>query len=243
MKRVKDFLVGFILVNLFWLVLSLILDIRVLPTPFRVYGNFSEVVKSGIFIHIAASLGRIAVGLLFSVIIGLPIGLLMARSGIWNRLLHPLVYFSYPIPKTALLPVAMLLLGLGNGSKILIMVLTMVFQIILSVRDSVKRIPEEFYQVGKSAGFSKRYIFCNITFPAILPDLFTAFRISIGTALAILLIVEAYGTKVGIGYYILDAWSRINYLQMYGGIVVIALTGAILILLVDVLAEKICPWK
>lgn len=94
-----------------------------------------------------------------------------------------------------------------------------------------------------SAGASRGRLLGQITLPAVLPELFTSLRIGVGTALAVLFIVEAYGTRAGIGYYILDAWSRIDYLEMYGGIVVISVVGAALFLAVDLLARRLCRWK
>lgn len=92
-----------------------------------------------------------------------------------------------------------------------------------------------------SAGASRGRLLGQITLPAVLPELFTSLRIGVGTALAVLFIVEAYGTRAGIGYYILDAWSRIDYLEMYGGIVVISVVGAALFLAVDLLARPPLP--
>ncbi|KEZ87404.1 ABC transporter permease, partial [Lacrimispora celerecrescens] len=76
--------------------------------------------------------------------------------------------------------------------------------------------------------------------PAVLPELFTSIRIGTGTSLAILLIVEAYGTRWGMGYYILDAWSRINYIQMYGGIVIMSVVGAALFWILDGIQWAMC---
>ena len=83
----------------------------------------------------------------------------------------------------------------------------------------------------------------TVAYRVVLPELFTSLRIGVGTALAVLFIVEAYGTRAGIGYYILDCWSRIDYLGMYGGIVLISLVGALLFLGVDLLAQRLCRWK
>lgn len=243
MKRVRSLVLGFISIHMLWLFFSLLLSTRALPSPFTVYANFGQVLHSGIFLHMVASLYRIFAGVCISLLTGIPVGYLMARFYRINQLLSPLVYFAYPIPKTALLPIAMLLLGLRNGSKIWIMVLTMVFQVIITTRDSIEHISPSVYQVGRSAGKSEGFLFWHITAPAILPELFTGLRINLGTALAILMIVEAYGTEAGIGYYILDAWARINYNEMYGGIIVISLMGAMLFLLVDVVSDRICRWK
>ncbi|MEY8356255.1 ABC transporter permease [Lachnospiraceae bacterium 54-53] len=239
-KKMWVFLKGFLLVNLFWLILAAVLSTSVLPGPFTVYGRFGQVINGRIWLHIVASLGRVAAGMFIALLIGIPLGIAMASSSAVNRILHPLVYFSYPVPKTALLPVCMLLLGLGNGSKILIIVLTTVFQVIVAVRDAAEHVDQGIYYVAKSAGADKKSILKDITLPAVLPELFTSIRIGTGTSLAILLIVEAYGTRWGMGYYILDAWSRINYIQMYGGIVVMSVVGAVLFWILDGIQWALC---
>lgn len=239
MKKFYEFLRGFLILHIIWLFASLLLQTKALPNPVYVYKNFMQVIENGIFLHIFASLFRIFGGILISLCIGTPIGLKMAESERWNRWLHPLVYFSYPIPKTAFMPVAMLLLGLGNSSKLVIMVLTIVFQVIITVRDAANNIEKGYYQVAVSAGAGRRDIFYHITVPAVMPELFTNLRINMGTSLAILFIVEAYGTRLGLGYYILDSWSRINYIEMYGGIVVISIVGAGLFLGIDIISERI----
>lgn len=242
-KKMWIFFKGFLLVNFFWLLLAAVLSTPVLPGPLTVYGKLGQVVNGKLLLHIGASLGRVAAGLSAALILGIPAGLLMASSPVANRVLHPLVYFSYPVPKTALLPVSMLLLGLGNGSKILIIVLTTVFQVIVAVRDSAEHIDQGIYYVAKSAGAAKGVILKEITLPAVLPELFTSIRIGTGTSLAILLIVEAYGTRWGMGYYILDAWSRINYIEMYGGIVVMSVVGATLFLILDGVQQAVCKGR
>lgn len=243
MKKTRDFILGFLVLNLLWLMAAYLLDTRVVPSPVEVYIRFDRVMASGIFLHIGASLWRVAAGLTLSLLLGVPLGVLMASSVRWGRLLSPLVYFSYPIPKTALLPVAMLLFGLGDGSKILIMVLTTFFPVVVAARDGAAGVDPGLYAVAKSAGAGRRTVLRHITLPAILPGLFTSLRVNTGTALAILFLVEAYGTRAGVGYYILDSWSRLSYVEMYGGIVVIAVLGALLFLLTDLAAERLCRWK
>lgn len=243
MKKGKDFILGFLTVNLIWFFAAILLDIPVLPSPLLIYSSMGEILNGMVCFHILTSLGRIGGALCISLLIGVPLGLLIAQKKKFGRAVNPLVYFFYPVPKTALLPVAMLLLGLGNGSKLSIMVLTMIFPIIVTVRDAVGHISPGIYQVAQSAGLSSSYVLRHVTLPAILPELFTGLRISIGTALAILFIVEAYGTRYGIGYYILDSWSRIDYITMYGGILLIGIVGAMLFLLIDLLAGRICRWN
>lgn len=234
---------GLLTVNLIWFFAAALLTIPVLPGPLLIYSHMGEILNKTVFLHILASLGRIGAALLLSLFIAVPFGLAMAQKRVFGRLVNPLVYFFYPVPKTALLPVAMLMLGLGNGSKLAIMVLTMVFPIIVTVRDAVGHISPNLYEVAESAGLSSSYVMRHVTLPAVLPELFTGLRISVGTALAILFIVEAYGTHYGMGYFILDSWSRIDYINMYGGILIIGVMGAILFLLIDLLAGRICKWQ
>ena len=241
--KIKLFIQGFVIFNILWYLLAVKIHMRVLPKPTEVYINMLNLNSAKLSIHVLASLYRVAWGLSISIIIGVSIGLLMSYSKSWNKILNPLVYFTYPIPKTALLPVVMLLFGLGDTSKIIIIVSILVFQIIVAVRDSVLNIPSETYNPLRSLGASKLQIFLHITIPAILPELLTSLRLSIGTALSILFFTEGYGTQYGVGYYILDAWSRIDYTGMYAGIVILSLLGFTLFILIDILEETICRWK
>ncbi len=193
--------------------------------------------------HILSSLKRIGVGLALSLAVGIPIGILMAYSERANKILYPLIYFSYPIPKTALLPIAMMLWGMRDGSKVAIIFLIIVFQVIVSARDSVRNIDPAMYLVTVSAGASQAQIIRHVTLPAILPELLTSIRVSLGTAVSILFFVEGYGTKYGMGYYILDAWSRIDYIDMYIGIIVISIVGFALFVSIDFLSNQLCKWN
>jgi NitT/TauT family transport system permease protein len=242
-QKIKIFIQGFLMFNVLWYIIALAANTRVLPKPTVVYISLNKLYGEKLYLHIGASLYRVAAGLAISLMIGISIGLLMAYSKKWNKLLNPLVYFTYPIPKTALLPAVMLLFGLGDISKITIIVLIVVFQVIVSVRDSVLNISPEVYNPMRSLGASRLQKFRHITVPAILPELLTNIRLSVGTSLSILFFTEGYGTQYGIGYYILDAWTRIDYIGMYAGILVISLLGFALFISKDILEEIVCKWK
>lgn len=234
---------GFIIINILWYICAIIMNSRILPTPDKIYLYLPELFKDGFHIHILASLYRVFVGLLLSFIIGSTIGLIMGYSKRFNKILNPLVYFAYPIPKTALLPVVMTLYGLGDGSKITIVVLITVFQVIVSVRDSVINVEKVNYNPLISLGASSMQKFYHVTLPAILPEVLTNIRLSIGTALSVLFFAEAYGTNRGMGYFIQDAWTRINYIDMYSGIVILSILGLILFIILDYIGACLCRWK
>lgn len=242
-RSLKNFLQGFIMVNILWYIAAVVINMRVVPKPSEVYLSFDKLYSSDMGLHVLWSLYRVCGGIGISLLIGVPLGMLMAYSRGWNRVLSPLVYFTYPVPKTALLPILMLLFGLGDVSKIILIVLIVVFQVIVSVRDSVLNISTEVYNPIKSLGASKLQILKHITLPAILPELITNIRLSIGTALSILFFTEAYGTSYGVGYYIMDAWTSIDYIGMYLGIIIMSLLGFVVFILIDIIEEKICRWR
>lgn len=226
-----------------WYILSIILRLPVVPSPVDVFINLYRIFLSKIAGHALYSLFRIFSGILLSVIIGIPIGLSMGYFKKVDKILSPVIYFIYPIPKIALLPVIMLLFGLGEFSKIIMILLIVVFQIIVTSRDAVKDIPKETYYSLKSLGASRIEIFKNIVIPAALPGLISSIRVGLGTAVSVLFFTETFGTEYGTGYFIMDAWMRVNYIEMYSGIIVLSIIGFGLFYIVDKLEKRICSWK
>ena len=243
LQKVHTFVKGFILINIIWYIFSIVINSRIVPKPHEIYIYIPKLLNQGMYVHILASLYRVSLGLLISLIIGSIIGILMGISKKMNELLNPLIYFTYPIPKTALLPVVMTIYGLGDSSKITLIILITVFQVIVSVRDAVSNISKEMYNPLISLGASNLKLLKYVTIPAILPEVLTTIRLSIGTSLSVLFFAEAYGTNEGIGYFIQDSWTRINYIDMYSGIIILSTLGLILFLLLDLIEELVCRWK
>lgn len=247
MRKLKASLVhtafGGLLVFSFWYVAHLWLDINVLPSPFAVFSALPDLPAQGIALHAWASAYRVFMALSFSILLGLSLGILAAGKHIVARGLNPFLYFTYPIPRVALLPVVLLIFGLSNLSQIIMIVLIVVYPIIIVVRDSVKEIPPQTYHSLRCYGASPVQVFFYITLPWALGSVLSTARISLGTALSILFFVEAYGTRRGMGFFILDAWMRLNYVQMYAGIVALSGAGFALFLLIDILESFALKWK
>lgn len=241
--EIKNFFYGFIIVNILWYIIAKVVMLPIIQNPLMVYSNIFTSFYSTMFIHIVYSLFRVISGVCVALIIGMTVGLIMARYKSIEKILSPIVYFTYPVPKIALLPVVMLLLGLGELSKITMIFLIVVFQIIISTRDAVKSIPNETYNGLISLGASRFQIFNNIIMPNIASEILTTIRISLGTAISVLFFTETYGTEYGMGYYIMDAWMRVNYLDMYSGIVILSILGLLLFAAVDTAENLICKWK
>lgn len=231
-----------VLIGIWWF-FSFLLHQSILPTPLAVFHHFFEMKDAHLGLHAYNSLIRLFWGLLFACLIGFPIGLLMGHSKWWDKLLDPIIYLTYPIPKIALLPILMLVFGLGNGSKIILITLIVVFQVILSVRDSVRSIPTSYYNSLNVMGANRGRLFVEITFPAVLASILSGIRIALGTAIAILFFTEVYGTEYGLGYFIMDAWSRLNYLDMYCGILLLSFIAFLLFLIIDCFEAHLLKWR
>lgn len=234
---------GFIVLNIVWYLAFIFLDIKALPCPFDVYSSYPTAIEDGIFTHSLASLRRIAISLGISLLIAITLGMWMGYKPKVNRALGPLIYFSYPIPKLALLPIIMVLFDIGETSKIIVVVLIVVFQLIITIRDAVTNIPREHYHVLTSFGASGLQKMKYITLPAILPELLSSLRVALGIITSALFFIETFGTDEGLGYYITDAQNKVNYLQMYFGIIVLSLIGFVLFLIIDLIDSIVCSWK
>lgn len=193
--------------------------------------------------HLLVSLLRIFTAMGITVVSGGAVGIFTARNPHIDRWLSPLLYTLYPIPKIAFLPLLMLFLGLGNASKITLVSLILFFQIVVSIRDSVKSIHSSYLLSIKSLGANKWQTYRHVLIPAILPNLFTALRISVGTSISVLFFAENYATEYGIGYYIMDSWLKLDYKAMFAGIIAISLLGSALFLLLDHAEKAICKWN
>lgn len=237
------FLYGFVSFNILWLILAVCINSDALTSPIDVYKSIGNTVTTTMLTHIIASSFRILISLIISLIIAIPIGIIIADQPRINKIVSPLLYFSYPIPKLALLPIVMLLMGIGEAAKITMLVLILVFQIIVAVRDGIFNIPRENYNVLTSLGASKTQVLRWLTFPAILPEILTSMRIAIGTAVSVLFFTETFGTDYGLGFYIVDAWMRLAYTEMYSGILILSLLGFIFFFAIDLLSFKLCKWK
>lgn len=237
------FLISFLILNVLWAVLSRVINKDVLPSPVVVYTAWPRLLELNLFEHIFASLCRIAVGMVIALTLGGLIGILMGRFEKVNRYLDPVVYFLYPIPKLALLPILMLLFGLGEVSKWLLIIFIVLPQVIVSVRDAVKETPEHYYHIYQGLNISPWRQFKWITWPASLSALLSTSRISLGTAISVLFFAENYGTERGMGYFIMDAWMRMDYPLMYAAIFTLSILGLVLFIAIDRLAKHVMKWQ
>jgi ABC-type nitrate/sulfonate/bicarbonate transport system permease component len=192
--------------------------------------------------HFLISAYRVLVSLLLALVVGVPVGIVMGRMKGADAIMSPIVYLVYPLPKIAFLPLVLLVFGIGDGSKIFLIAFILFFQVLVTTRDAAREIPREHILSMRSLGAHRWQKMIHLVLPAVLPNILTSLRIGIGTAIAVLFFVESFATSRGLGYFILDAWSRFDYRSMYSGIVGMGLLGVILYEVVEVLDRTLCKW-
>ena len=242
-KSFRLLFAGIVSFNVIWWLLGVVFNNKALPNPIDVYAVLPKTLSRGMLDHSMASLQRIFLGILIALILGMAGGILTGLSKKANKLLNPLLYLSYPVPKLALLPVVMILFGIGETTKIIMIVLIIVFQLIISIRDAIRNIDKENYYVLSSLGASRWQIIWHVVHPGILPETLSALRVTVGIATSVLFVTETFGTDKGLGFFIVDAWMRIDYLTMYAGIVMLSIIGSLLFLLIDITDAIFCKWS
>ncbi len=242
--RPKQVFLALLILLVTWQILAMVLHLDIFPTPIVVAGAFVRALGRDLPGHFLASFWRVLASTILAILIASPIGLLLGQSQALNRLLAPIIYLLYPIPKVVLLPVVLLFLGIGDGSKIFIIFIILFFQILVLVRDQATTIRSELVQSVRSLGAGRRALFRYVYLPASIPAILTALRQSVGTAVAVLYIAELFATQKGLGYYIyLNGSTLFDYPSMYAGIVAMSILGFGLYFVVDWLERKLCPWQ
>ena len=239
--RIGKTLYGVFGILLIWMLLDLIIKSAVVPAPLETISYFVRHMDQ-VLMHLIYSFYRIVMAISASLLIGIPLGMVMGLLRWGDSILSPIVYLAYPIPKIAFLPVFMILFGLGDTSKIVLIFSIIVFQIMIGVRDGIKAIPQEVHLSSQSLGLNSWDKIRHIIFPSILPKLLSSLRISIGIAMSALFLGENYATTYGIGYYIMNNWIMVDYLAMFAGIVGLSLMGLLIFSGIDRIESRWCRW-
>jgi ABC-type nitrate/sulfonate/bicarbonate transport system ATPase subunit/ABC-type nitrate/sulfonate/bicarbonate transport system permease component len=231
-------------VALIWAAMARVLGKPFLPRPGTAAARFAERLADGTLIaHTLASLRRIALALAIAGPLAWALGLVSGRSRTADALASPLVYLLHPLPKVAFLPLLMLFLGLGDASKIALMGLVIFGQLFVGARDSARAIQPALLDTVRSLGFGRGGILRRAIFPATLPALLSSLRISLGTAIAVLFLSETFASMDGLGWYIMDAWSRVDYPDMYAAIMALSGVGLALYLALDAIEAIALRWR
>jgi NitT/TauT family transport system permease protein len=220
------------------------LDQRFFPIPSSIIRELVDLAASGeLLVHLGWTLQRVAIGFCLGAIPAILLGLVMGLSPILTAIFRPLVAAIYPIPKIALFPLIMLMFGLGETSKWVIVGIAVFFQVFFSTLAGVANIERIYLDVAKSFGANRWQAYRLIAIPAALPFIFTGCQLGIGMALIVVVVAEQFGTKTGLGYMIWRSWQVFEVRDMFVGLMMVALLGYGIQLVMSALEGWIISWK
>jgi NitT/TauT family transport system permease protein len=221
-----------------------ILDARFFPTPSSVIVELFVLIGSGqLFIDIAWTVLRVMIGTLLGAIPGLIFGVLLGLSPILRAFIQPAINALYPVPKIAMFPLIMMIFGIGEASKWIIVAVAVFFQMFFSTLAGVVNIDKIYLDVASNFKASRWQTYWTIAMPGALPFIFTGLQLGFGMALIVVIIAENFGTQVGVGYMIWRSWQIFEVRDMYVGLIVVAFLGYCFQLLLQQLQRKVIPWK
>ena len=237
-------LIGLLMFFAIWQALAWIIHRPIMPSPLQVLPIFGVSLFGNLGVHFLASSARVLAAIGVAVITAVPIGLGLGQIPRINRIFAPLIAIVYPIPKIVLLPVIYVLMGITDISKIFLIALIIFFQILVVVRDEAANLHPELILSVQSLGAGRRALFRYVYFPASLPAVLTALRVSVGTAIAVLFIAEQSLTTYGLGYYIVvETYQVLRYPEMYAGILAMSLLGLVLYFVIYNLELKVNRYR
>lgn len=233
------YLVTLVCIFLLWHAGALYFGEFILPQPVHVFAFMGEFLQTEEFwLHFGMSSYRVCVALVISFFLAFPLGIYMGYKKRFDSFFSPFVFITYPIPKIVFLPLFFLILGIGDFSRIFLIVLTVSYQIVVVTRSCVLNLDKKYYYSFKSLlplhveGTPKKHYrmakLMHLLIPYALPSALTALRIASGTAIAVLFMTESFATQEGLGFLIMDSWGRGDMLPMFTGIVSLCFLGIFL---------------
>src|SRR5215510_13570362 len=215
-----------------------------LPPLSDVVLAFIDMVRSGELIsNGAASLWRAAAGLALAVAFGAVLGIAMAWWRPVNAALGPLVEMFYPMPKSALIPVTVLWLGFGDGSKILLIFLGCMLPVTIAAFNGARGSDQALVWSARSMGASRLRMLWDVVVPSALPEILNGIRTALALAFILLVSSELIVAREGLGYLIGFLGANGTYDAMFAVVLTVALLGFIADRIYLVLTQRILRWR
>ncbi|MFG1479137.1 ABC transporter permease [Xanthobacter sp. V4C-4] len=193
--------------------------------------------------HLAVSMAEFAGGFALAALVGVAFGLLMAVNRFARDIFDPWVSFLYSSPLVALMPLLIVVFGLGYASKIAIVFIVSVFPILLSTYSGVSTIDRHLVDVGRAFNASRLQRFTKILLPAALPAVVVGLRLGIGRGLTGVVVGELFAANGGVGFLIATAGQSFDTPVVLFGVLVLSLVGLILTEALHALERRIAPWR
>ena len=215
-----------------------------LPGPWLVVGSLVELAAKGqLWIHVVATLDRVAVGFATGAGLGVVLGLAAGQLRLVRDVVEPVVEMLRPIPPLAVLPLFIVWVGIGEPSKVGFITYATFFPIFLTTVTGVRQIDPLLLRAARSLGARGPRLFLRVILPAALPDILTGLRLGVALAFFVIVISEFIGAEHGLGYLINDGRNFFLVPQMLGAAVVLGLLGYAGNGLVRLLERRLTRWQ
>ncbi len=220
------------------------LDPHFFPPPSEISQAFWRLLLDGeLQAHVGASFYRIIVGFVLGAVPAVALGMLMGLSSRLRVLLLPTMSALYTVPKIALVPLFIIMFGLGEASRIYLMSFSIFFLVLLTTMSGVMNIDQGYLDVARKFKASRLQLLRTVAFPGAMPSILTGVRLGLGFGLIVIVGIEFIAPRNGIGSLIWQSYQIFDLKTMYVGLFVTAIMALILNLAVDVLEQLVMPWK
>ncbi len=221
-----------------------VVDAAFLPPLSQVLQAGWKLILSGqLFEHLGASLFRSAVGFVIAIVIGIPLGLLIGWYRKFSDLLSPLLEVFRNTAALALLPVFILFLGIGEASKIALVIYACTWPILLNTISGVRNVDPLLIKSAHTMGLGPIRLFRKVILPASVPTIFVGIRLAGAYSVLILIAAEMVGAKAGLGYLINYAQYNFQIPEMFFGIICITLVGLAFNYGLLLIEKRLTTWK
>ena len=185
------------------------------------------ITEQNLLYHAGISTLRVWTAFLLAAAIAIPIGMMMSCYRAIGAALEPMIDFIRYLPVPALVPLAIIWFGVGEGTKIYLLWLGTFFQLVLLVADDVRRVPHEYFEVAMTLGAKPQELMRDVAFRAMLPNLIDNLRVTLGWCWTYLIVAEIVAADSGIGFVIWAARRYMKTPEVMAGVVVIGLIGLV----------------
>jgi ABC-type nitrate/sulfonate/bicarbonate transport system permease component len=226
-----------------WQVLGSHVDPVLFTTPWAIAKAAVVMIGSGeLWMYLWPSLVVLALGLTAAAVIGITMGLLLARYWVLDVALGVYITFLYSTPTVALVPLIVLWAGFETLAKVIILFLFAFFPMVINTYQGVKNVDPRLVEVGRAFRCSERQLWTNIVLPGALPFIVTGLRLAVGRGLIGMVLADLYTAISGIGYLIVRTASTYQVDKMFVPIVTLGVLGVTLTALLRLLELKVAPW-
>lgn len=193
--------------------------------------------------HTKASLWRVVRGMLVGSLVGIPVGFAMGLSSRARGFFDTIVELFRPVPPLALIPLFILIFGIGDNSAVPLLIFASIWIMIIAARSGVQAANLSKVRAAYSLGASRSQVLLHVLLPNALPELFTGIRVALGVTWGTLVAAEIVGAQDGLGAMIFAARPFFRLDVMVVGIIVIAVLGVVMDIMLRFLESKLIPWR